>query len=123
MKHAGGKIGTRRRWMAPIFGVQTDLGTLAQHSLPRLADRDDHRLHFPRDVGDGAGNDVLSLWRRLTRPRQIKDSPGLVRDDLRSEQPDVVVVAMGILHRERALLLQNDVVPGSVRDGLLRFPG
>src|SRR6202007_2857339 len=68
-------------------------------------------------------NRFLRLRRRLPRPREVEDRLRGALGDQRGEQPDVVVITLRILERQRALLLEDDVIPWLRLQGLLSATG
>ena len=90
--------------------VQGEVPVLTENSLPGHADRDDRRAEFPADVGVGVGDELLRLGLAQPRPGHVEGRPGARGPDGLVEEPDVVVHPPGVLDRQGALLLEDDVV-------------
>src|SRR5262249_61710871 len=79
--------------------------------MPCRPHGNDQRADFGADSFHRASDLVLPFRRSLTRPCEIEDGFRAVPCDLRMEQPNAFVIALGALEGQRALLLQDDVVP------------
>src|SRR5262249_27974449 len=75
------------------------------------------------NAGVGVGDDLLRLRRALSCPGHVEDGLRARGPDRLVEEPDVLVHAPGVLDRQRALLLEHDVVEMTVPDRLPRFAG
>src|SRR4051794_31896716 len=93
---------------------------LAEKPLPGRANRDDHGTDFLSDAGVGVGNGLLRFRRVPPGPGHIEDSSCASALDRLVEEPDVLVHALRILDRKRALLLEDNGVVVAILD---RFDG
>src|SRR5262249_51141579 len=85
--------------------------------------RDNRRAQLPADADVGVGDGLLGLRRVLACPGHVENRPRARGLDRLVEEPDVVVHALRVLDRQRALLLENDVVVMAALNRLQRLAG
>src|SRR5437773_7837764 len=109
--------------MTLVLVVQSRLFVFPQKALPGTADRNDRRAQLPADARVCVGNGLLRFGRVLWGPRQIEDRLRAGGLDRRIKESNALVHSLGVLDRQRALLLKHDGVVLTILDRLPRFAG